>query len=145
MGNPKDRQTLAWEGMFYSVQRIDLLIISICGAGIYVCLESLKYFYENKLDSYCLIKLAGAFFLLGIVTNFLSQIFGYKTHEQDYLMCEYTSECGENPTEEEKDLIRKYDLKSDFFSNLTSKFNYASIASMFIALIMLFILIAITF
>ena len=36
----KDRQKLSAQGMFYSIQRMDLLIVSISGAGIYVCLET---------------------------------------------------------------------------------------------------------
>lgn len=143
MSNIKEKQKLSWEGMFYSIQRIDLLIISICGGGIYVSLETLKYLTENNMNINCLIRIAGAFFLFGIIVNFLSQLFGYKANEQDFLMCEKQIQCENNPTLDEEDYIKKYDLKATFFSNWTTKLNYISVVLMFLGLlsIMFFFLI----
>jgi hypothetical protein len=40
MEDIKERKKLAYEGMIYGLQRLDLLIITISGAGIYACLET---------------------------------------------------------------------------------------------------------
>jgi hypothetical protein len=137
MSKAKDRQKLSWEGMFYSIQRIDLLIVSICGAGIYVCLETIKYLSDKCQDVSLLVRIAGGLFLFGIIANFLSQKFGYKANEQDFLMCETEIEAGEKINKSEQEEIDKYDRKSQMFSNLTNKFNYASMGLMFMGLILI--------
>lgn len=43
----KDRQKLSSQGLQYSIQRMDVLIVSISGGGIYVCLETLKFIQEH--------------------------------------------------------------------------------------------------
>lgn len=139
------RKKQSWDGMFYSIQRIDLLVISICGAGIYVCLETIKYLSTNKQECGLLIKLSGALFLIGIILNFLSQQFGYKANEQDYLMCETLLEGGDKISDEEKAEADKFDKKADFFSSLTTWFNYASMTVMFLGLILTLIFFTITF
>jgi hypothetical protein len=135
MNNTKDRQKLSWEGMFYSIQRIDLLIVLLSGAGIYVCLETIKYLTEKELNVHLSVKISGVFFLVSIMINFLSQIFGYKANEQDFLMCQTKIEAGEKTSKKEEKEIKEFDKKSDKFSNLTNKFNYLSIAFMFLGLI----------
>ncbi len=58
----------------YAIQRIDLLIISVSGASIYLSLEIMKYMHEANLAwSNWPFKLAGLLFVLSIVTNFLGQ------------------------------------------------------------------------
>ena len=131
----KERQKLSWEGMFYSMQRIDLLILSISGAGIYVCLESIKYLTDNKIDINHLIRLSGSSFLITIILNFLSQISGNKSNEQDYLMCQARIEAGEEVNEEQKEQINFYDRKSDCYNKITTCLNYSSILFMFLGLI----------
>lgn len=135
MDKIRERQKLSWEGMFYSMQRIDLLIISICGAGIYICLETIKYFSEKGEDISIFIRISGGLFLLGIIINFLSQIFGYKANEQDYLMCDAEIEAGKNINKKEQQIIDQYDAKSEKFSKRTVRLNYISIGLMFMGLI----------
>lgn len=137
MKNTLDRQKQSWEGMFYSIQRIDLLIISISGAGIYVCLETLKFLTDSKIEVNVIVKISSVFFLLAIIVNFLSQIFGYKANENDYLMCQTEIESDFNPNDTQKTEIEKFDKNSDCYSILTNWFNYVSMLLMFIGLIML--------
>ena len=125
--------------MFYSLQRIDLLIISISGAGIYVCLETVKYLMDKDQDVDSLIKFSGGFFILSIIVNFLSQWFGFKTNEQDYLMCEAEIK------KKKKTVIDAYDKSSDFFNKWTNRMNAASMACLFIGLILISIFFFITF
>jgi hypothetical protein len=65
---------------YYSIQRIDLLIISLSGAGIYTCFEIMKYFDKAPvLNHYINIpfKISGGLFALAIILNFLSQWTAY--------------------------------------------------------------------
>lgn len=137
MSRIKDRQKLSWEGMFYSIQRIDLLIVLISGAGIYVCLETIKYLSDKNLEINYIVKISGALFLFSIMINFLSQIFGYKSNEKDFLMCQTEIDAGKNISEKEKKEIKKYDKSSERYSILTNRFNYTSIFFMFGGLIVI--------
>ncbi|MBS3993069.1 MAG: hypothetical protein KGZ87_05075 [Bacteroidetes bacterium] len=139
MKNTIERQKQSWEGMFYSIQRIDLLIISISGAGIYVCLETLKFLTETENDVNLIIKISAVFFLFAIIVNFLSQIFGYKSNEKDYLMCQTEIESDFKPNEFQQTQIDNYDKISECYSKLTNWFNYSSMLLMFIGLITLMI------
>jgi hypothetical protein len=139
MNEVKDRQKLSWEGMFYSIQRIDLLIVSICGAGIYVCLETIKYLSDKCIDINLLIRFSGGLFLFGIIVNFLSQIFGFKANQQDFLMCQIEIDSGSKINKKEQTQIDKYDRSAEKFSNLTEVFNYISMSLMFIGLILIMI------
>lgn len=146
----KERKNQSWQGMFYSIQRIDLLIVSFCGAGIYVCLETIKYFASKHLPIGLLIKLSGGFFLLGIILNFISQHYGFKSNEQDYLMCEAEMDALDKKIKkckrkEIKKEISKFDLLSEKYSNNTKALNLSSMIAMFIALILLAVFFAITF
>ena len=131
----KERQKLSWEGMFYSSQRMDLLIVSLSSAGIYVCLETIKHLSNNEACISLWLKFSGVFFLFSIMINFFSQIFGYKANEKDFLMCQVEIETDEKMSKKEKAELKKYDLSSIKFSKLTDMFNYISIALMFFGLI----------
>ncbi|UMB59129.1 hypothetical protein MHL31_08535 [Lutibacter sp. A80] len=133
----KERQKLSWQGMFYSIQRIDLLIVTISGAGIYLCLETMKFLSENNQCISSLIRISGAMFLFGIIINFLSQLFGFKSNEQDFLMCQAKIDSGSKISNEEQDEIDTYDRKSDVYSKWTNRFNYLSMGFMFVGLILI--------
>ncbi len=124
----KDRQKLSWEGTFYSLKRIDLLIISISGSGIYICFETIKYLVENKYsDIPSLIKCSGITFLLAIIINFISQITGHLSNKNDFLMCD--AELAED-----EDDINKYDKESAKYDKITQIFNYSSMVFMCVGL-----------
>lgn len=126
-----ERKNLSYQAMFYSIQRIDLLIIAISGGGIYVCLETIKFLSEKDLELNCLIKISGFFFLASIITNILAQVFGQLSNEQDYLMCE--SKLDEDPPE----LINKYDSMSELYSKITKTLNHISIFILFTGLVLI--------
>lgn len=143
----KNRQRLTWEGMFYSIQRIDLLIVSFSAGGIYLCLELLKYLKENNSEeSLLLVKISGSLFLLAIIVNFLSQSFGYLSNKMDYLMCEVEIDCeGKKLTKKDKKDIKEYDKKSEKYSKWTECLNYSSITFMFCGLILITIFLWMTY
>lgn len=126
-------KNMAHQNMFYSVQRIDLLIIAVSGAGVYVCLETLKFIVEEKLDeSPLLIKLAGLMFVLAVVVNFISQITSKKTNYYDYLMS-----CAILEDDEKK--AERYDCISGNWDMATTLFNTSSIVIMSIGLILILV------
>lgn len=131
MNKVLERQKLAWEGLFYSVQRIDLLIVSISGAGIYVCLESVKYLTEIKIPIHHLIKISGLLFLLAVTVNFLSQVYGKKSNEQDYLMCDAKIDAGEKVNKTEKERINYHDEQAEKYTKITNALNATSMYLMF--------------
>lgn len=146
----KERKKQSWDGMFYSIQRIDLLIVSFCGGGIYVCLETIKYLTEEKLACGILIKICGGVFLLGIILNFLSQHYGFRANEQDYLMCDAMIDACDKKLKKckRKDIkneIKKYDIQSEIYSNRTKWLNYCSMGAMFTGLVLILIYFSITF
>lgn len=142
MEDLKDRRKLSWEGIFYSIQRIDLLIVSISGAGIYVCLETMKYIRDNNLTDEIFIKVSGGLFLLAIGFNFVSQIYGRKSNYQDYLMCDTEIKAGKKISEKEQNEIDEHDRMSEKYSKLTNVLTDISTLLMFLGLVvtMLFFL-----
>lgn len=67
----------------YSVKRMDLLIISICGAGIYIIFETIREFKTGPMpmENSILLKWSGIFFLVAVLANFTSQITGFFCNE----------------------------------------------------------------
>lgn len=141
----KDRQKLVWDSLFYTNQRMDLLIITISGAGIYACGEISKYFLEKKQPILDDIKVVAFLFVLSIIVNFISQWFASKTHYFDFLSIhvQLDDEIDPSVTKDEydakiqdsKDAIDLYESKSDCFNNLTIYANNISILLMIAALI----------
>jgi len=132
MDKIKDKQKLSWQGMFYTVQRLDLLIISISGAGIYVCLETLKFLKEKEIELHLLVKIAGFVLLLAIMINFLSQILGYWANYFYYLSCDEQLEDKPSTIK-----IKKLDDKSDFYTKWNKISNLTSAIIMFLGLLTL--------
>lgn len=150
MENIEERKKKSWDGMFYSIQRIDLLIVSICGGGIYVCLETVKYLAGKHYICSNLIKLCGAAFLVGIILNFLSQHYGLKANQQDYFMCDAILDSkkeGLNKSKKDKLQLEidKFDKKSERYSKYTIWLNNISMYAMFLGLVLIFIFFSATF
>lgn len=150
MEKTEERKKQSWDGMFYSIQRIDLLIVSICGGGIYVCLETVKYLAGKHYICSNLIKLCGAAFLVGIILNFLSQHYGLKANREDYFMCQSILDSkkeGLNKSEKDQLIldIDNLDKKSESYSKCTIWFNNVSMYAMFLGLVLIFIFFVTTF
>lgn len=78
----------------YSIQRFDILAITISGAGIYTSFELMKFITESKLLCHEQIsffnhpfKIAALSFTLSIISNFISQWTAYRCL---YWTIEYT-------------------------------------------------------
>ena len=139
----KERQKTVWQNMFYSIQRIDLLVISVSGAGIYLCLESLKFMYTNKLPINSSLKVSAGFFVFAIVTNFISQFLSYHSNMNDYLYCSENQKEVQDEDSKQKAIL--YDNKSETFNKWNNYFNYASAILMFVGLFICFLYFIMTF
>jgi hypothetical protein len=73
------------EYKIYSIKRIDLLIVSISSAGIYVVFETFKFFAkESTLNpNLSAIKVSGVLFVFSIVLNFISQFTANSANEYE--------------------------------------------------------------
>jgi cytochrome b subunit of formate dehydrogenase len=117
---------------------MDLLIISISGAGLYVIFETLREFKAGKVavNDTSLLFWAGIFFLISIVVNFLSQISGYivNTKEETYALRKLEEIEG---YQIDYTVLSKLDKKIGRLNILTAILHYSSIISMFLGLIVL--------
>jgi hypothetical protein len=136
-----ERRKEMFQIMGYSYQRIDLLVVSLSGAGIYLCFETLKYLRAEKICNNTLIKVAGIFFLVSIITNFISQILGRISSE-----AAYESVYNELKGAEESDPeIQKLDIRSEKYGKHVSLTNNISAITMFIGMLICVIFFIITF
>jgi len=127
----------------YSIQRIDLLIISISGAGVYTCTEILKYIDGNKvLSMYEGIisnpfKVTGALFILTIILNFISQWSAYTGSNLILNATKKDIHDLKADTKEYKDDIEKLEKWGNKLNGVTKIMNNGSIILLLISLIML--------
>jgi hypothetical protein len=125
----------------YSIQRIDLLVISLSGAGIYTCFETMKYI--DKIDTlknypsiYTPFKISGGMFILSIVCNVISQWSSYKGSSialKSTLKTIYAEENGQDCDDE----TNKLDAKAGRYNNFTDPVNIFSIVLMIAGLVVL--------
>ena len=69
----KEINKLNREEFSSSHKRFDYLLVTVDGAGLYLCLELLKYFVENEIPVGPPLKFAGFFFSVSILLNLVSQ------------------------------------------------------------------------
>lgn len=83
----KEKRERALVNKWYAIGRLDLLVISISAGGIYVVLTLLEYSLDPVKELEFLnsiwLKLVGVTFLIAIISNFISQMFGYGANKQD--------------------------------------------------------------
>ncbi|NJB72305.1 NADH:ubiquinone oxidoreductase subunit 3 (subunit A) [Saonia flava] len=122
----------------YAIRRMDLLIISICGGGIYIIFETIREMkgYEVDFENEGTLIFSGITFLFGITTNFISQVTGYRAnhHEENYtqLMLKKIEK-----KDYDKEKMHNYNCGVDNYNKWTNVLNIASIALMFIGLALL--------
>jgi len=122
----------------YAIQRIDLLIVAISGAGIYVVLEALKYSLEHKLQNSLFLKFCGVVFLIALIVNFISQWTGEQANEHEIKFADEKLDDKEDSAKIEASIADKW-------SGATIVLNITSALSMFLALVLLVTYFFITF
>ncbi|MDI9257272.1 hypothetical protein [Flavobacterium sedimenticola] len=142
-----ERHKRVWEALFYAHQRMDILIITISGAGIYVSLEAMKYFHEKNIEILPSLKIGSIFFVVSIIFNFIAQKLSSKVHFYDYQIydIEVTCEVKCIDSNEYKKILKKLNKKSKRTDKENKAFNRLSIVSMFLGLIYLIYFFVTTF
>lgn len=138
----------ALERKFYSIQRIDLLIITISGACIYIVFQILQFLQSPDADcinqSTILLKVSAIFSVLAIVVNFLSQISGYHANKNEALYANrFIKQLIADKMDEKA--LEKFDNKSSHYSKLTNMANTVSAIFMAIGILFLVVYNLITF
>ena len=122
----------------YSVQRMELLIISISGGGLYLIFQIVKEIKISRItiENPRYLFIPGILFLVAIGSNFISQITGYKANslEEELIQNELSIMEGE---EIEKEVQNSLEKRIEKFNQITSFLNYLSIAFMFLGLVCL--------
>jgi len=122
---------------WYAIARIDLLIISISGGGLYILFELIKYYKSINGQDITGLKISGVFFMAAILVNFLSQFFGYEAND-----CEAKfSNLKFLQAIKEKEVIQsefdRIDRKGKTYNFLVDITNWLSVGSMVLGLILL--------
>jgi hypothetical protein len=122
----------------YSIRRMDLLIISICGAGIYIIFETLREFKTGmvEIDNSTLLLSCGLCFLVAIISNFISQKTGYYSNdnEEKFISLELKKIQGKSIDNCEQ---KGYNIKVEKFNKVTNVLNITSIFFMLAGLVLL--------
>ena len=122
----------------YSIRRMDLLIISICGAGIYIIFETLRQFKTGKveIENTNLLSICGLCFLIAIISNFISQKTGFysNNNEEKFISLELQKIQGKKINDCKQ---KEYDENVIKFNKVTNILNITSISLMLIGLVLL--------
>jgi hypothetical protein len=143
MTDHKENKKLNYSNMNYSIHRIDLLIISISGAGVYLCLETLKFCYSNKIPISVSLKVSSGLFIFSILVNFLSQFMAYEANKHEYLVADI-SDCDTLTKQDEIEIII-HETKAEILNKTIIWANYGSSILMILGLVACFFYFVITF
>jgi hypothetical protein len=130
----------------YGTQRFDLLVVSLSGGGIYVCLETFKYLhevgkeYESLIEVSNLVPITGSAFLLAIILNFLSQATSMaSSNSEDKSLSLQIDSIKNELTQKETCDLEKHNERSERFNNTTNWLNQGSAVVMFTGLILILV------
>lgn len=129
------------ERKFYSIQRFDLLVISISGAGLYTIFETFKFFTIQHMKSdFTFPRVAGIHFAIAIIINVVSLWSGYKANALELERTELLiSEEKENPKKDASRSLklRKLKVRIASFNNWTSWMNINATRALISGMILL--------
>jgi len=139
---------IAGKKAFYSIQRIDLLVISISGACIYIAFEILRFVNSGgtalRVEHTWLLKASAIFAVLAIGINFISQITGYKANKNEEIYARGVIECLKHDKEDTPEMDRA-DNCSFIYNKITSIANIVATVLMFTGIVLLVIFNLVTF
>lgn len=136
----KKRKDEAFKGWTYAIERIDVLIISISGGGVYICLDAMKHLSE--MSFLYLIKSSGALFAFAIVLNVISQWTGKKSNLDCYKSLKERLKPEDSINKQMVDESRN---SANLYDDFTEYLNIGSIIAMLVSLICLVVYFFITF
>lgn len=131
----------------YSNQRLDVLTVTVCGAGIYTSFELMKFIVGSSIlkveQIACLnihFKITGLLFTIAIIINFLSQWTAYQTATSGIESNKMAVLHAKN-LKVDLEKMKDYQTKSDQYNKVTGITNLISIAVMISALLCMMIFI----
>jgi hypothetical protein len=135
MENWQENRKESFQLWLYAIQRIDLMIITISGAGIFIIFETLKFAYEKGIPNGIILKIAGVLFVFTIIVNFISQITGKKANDFDMQWCSANQKGGETPTSEQLKKINELNCLAGVYNTTTNNLNTISVVIMICGLL----------
>ncbi|MBE7646042.1 hypothetical protein [Tenacibaculum finnmarkense] len=138
ISNLKEYVSKAEERVKYSLERFDILIISLSSGGLILALNLFKNFQNICIDKKFL-KLSWLFFSLALIINLSSQVTGYLANKYDIKGAKNDIyELEKKELVGNQKWIDKYQNLSDF---LTKWFNILSFVTLIIGIILLILFI----
>lgn len=138
----------ALERQLYSIKRMDVMVVSLSGACIYIVFQTLRFLNSpdgvNVVSSIWELKVAAIAAVLAIIVNFASQIFGSRANKNEALYADGTIKQIEDD-EDDEDELKDFDNKASLYGKLTSQANFIAIVFMIIAIVFLVIYNLLTF
>ena len=119
----------------YSMSRFDILVISLSSVGIGLIINMLRS--QDEIDHVLFyLKLSGSLFILGMISNFISQATSYFANEAEQVATKFLiqnlKKNTENPIEQ-----KKLDSKANRLSTCTKWLNALSFFSVIFAIVCL--------
>lgn len=129
----------ALQNKWYAIGRIDLLVVSISGGGIYIIFEAMKFIIENKLATdVSLLKTSGVIFTISIALNFVSQVFGWNANKYEAKWSKFKiDESRKKPIDAEE--VGKVDFKVSICNWCVAVTNNLSIIGMLAGVVILLV------
>lgn len=142
-----EKHKRVWDALFYSHQRMDILMISISGGGIYVCLEAIKFLNEKGFCINWLVKASALLFVLAIISNFISQMMSAYVYSCDYQSTEIEVTCEEDGVDKRAftDHLAELETKSVYYEKRNKIASNASLILMSLGLLTIVVFFLVTF
>jgi hypothetical protein len=142
----KEHVKTSYSNAFYAMQRIDLLIISISGAAVYICLEIIKM--KPPVTNVMCFKITGAVLISAIISNFLSQMFSFKanlidSHCKDLMIKQFNLDESSDEYKTQDKVITHQECIASIYDKGTKITNLLSVSLMIVGLIMIITFISI--
>ncbi|MEX0314879.1 MAG: hypothetical protein AB3N18_11920 [Allomuricauda sp.] len=128
------RRELANESMKHNLERMGIILISVCSGGVYVCMESIKFSKEQHMEKPTLIVISGILFVVAILFSFFSHYLSYLVHRKDYEAVLLYQKDNPDPNE-----LKSLEKQCKTYNKRIVFFNTSSILAMGMGLLALII------
>jgi hypothetical protein len=136
LSNLKGYLLKAEERVKYSLERFDILIISLSSGGLVLALNLFKNFQDNSINK-DLLSLSWLFFSMALIINLLSQVTGYLANKYDIKGTRNEIyELEKKPISRNSKWLERYQNTSDFLTKWLNILSFLSLATGIILLIL---------
>jgi hypothetical protein len=131
----------------YSIQKFDLLVVTLSGAGIYTIFEMLKFLkttdpFKGQNIETTVLEWSGGLFVASVIVNFLSHWSGFKANalEARCIMKEFKLESKNLNKKDRQNLqsdIEKLDGNITAYNTITTIFNVIATVTVLLGIVLL--------